>query len=71
VDRFLGDPALDPAGIDALREVIVATGALEEVERMITADAERALAALDTADVAAPADTVLHELATAATARRS
>ena len=70
VDRHLGDPALDHAGLDALREVIVATGALAEVERMITADTDRALAALDTADLAPPAGGVLRELATAATARR-
>jgi geranylgeranyl diphosphate synthase type I len=71
VDRYLGDPALDRAGLDALREVIVATGALAEVERMITAETERALAVLDSADIAPPADTVLRELAAAATARRS
>ena len=70
VDRHLGDPALDLAGVEALREVLVDTGALAEVERLIAAGAERALDALDTAEVAPPAGQVLRELAAAATARR-
>jgi len=70
VDRLLGDPALDLAGVELLREVLVDTGALAEVERMIAAGTEQALAALDTVEVAAPAGGVLRELAAAATARR-
>ncbi len=70
VDRHLGNPALDLAGVEALREVLVDTGALDEVERMIAAGAERALEALGTVDLATPADGVLRELAAAATARR-
>ena len=70
VDRHLGDPALDLAGVEALREVLVDTGALAEVEGMIAAGAEQALDALDTVEVAPPADRVLRELAAAATARR-
>jgi geranylgeranyl diphosphate synthase, type I len=70
IDRHLGDPALDLAGVAALREVLVETGALTEVERMIAAGSEQALAALDRVDVAPPADRVLRELAAAATARR-
>ncbi|HST65436.1 MAG TPA: polyprenyl synthetase family protein, partial [Mycobacteriales bacterium] len=45
--RHLGDPQLDPAGVAALSEVIVATGALAEVERMIAGCTEQSLAALD------------------------
>jgi geranylgeranyl diphosphate synthase, type I len=71
VDRYLGDPTLDLAGVEALREVLVRTGALAEVERMIAAGAEQALDALNTVEVAPPADEVLRELAAAATARRS
>ncbi|HZB51938.1 MAG TPA: polyprenyl synthetase family protein [Mycobacteriales bacterium] len=70
VDRHLGDPALDLAGVEALREVLVDTGALDAVERMIATGAERALDALAAVEVAAPADGVLRELAAAATARR-
>ena len=49
---------------------MVDTGALAEVERLIAAGTERALDALDTAEVAPPAGQVLRELAAAATARR-
>jgi geranylgeranyl diphosphate synthase type I len=69
IDRHLGDPALDLAGVAALREVLVETGALAAVERMIAAGTEQALDALDTVEVAPPADRVLRELAVAATAR--
>jgi geranylgeranyl diphosphate synthase type I len=70
VDRYLGDPALDIVGVESLREVLVDTGALAEVERMISACTEQALDALDRVEVAPPADHVLRELAAAATARR-
>jgi geranylgeranyl diphosphate synthase type I len=67
---LLGDPALKPAGVQSLREVIVATGALAEVEQMITDCTDQALAALDASAVDPHAGVVLRELATAATARR-
>lgn len=70
VDRHLGDPALDLAGVQALREVLVDTGALAEVERMIAAGTEQALDALDRVEMPPPAHSVLRELAAAATARR-
>ncbi len=41
VRRQLGDPRLDASGVDALREVIVDTGALDEVERLIAALTDR------------------------------
>lgn len=43
----VGDPALDAAGIAAIQEVVVATGALNEMELRIEALRSRALAALD------------------------
>jgi len=70
IDRHLGAPALDAAGVLALREAIVETGALAEVERMIEDCTDRALAALDSAPVDPEAGAVLRELAAAATARR-
>ena len=70
VDRHLGDPELDLAGVQRLREVIVASGALAEVERMIAHCTEQAFAALDAAVLDPEADVVLRELATAATSRR-
>jgi geranylgeranyl diphosphate synthase, type I len=69
LERNLGNPALDPAGVQRLREVIVATGALGEVERMIAGCTENALAALDASAIEPEADVVLRELAAAATIR--
>lgn len=68
VRRHLGDPHLSRPGVDALREVIVETGALDHVETLINALTDQALAALT--PVADPARDVLAQLAVAATARR-
>ena len=65
----LGDPDLDAAGVDQLREVLVSTGALERTERRITALTGAALAALATAPVEPVAADALRALATAATTR--
>ena len=49
VETLLGDPALDIAGVELLRSIIVETGALDACEKMIdgyTADAKAALAAV-------------------------
>lgn len=69
LDQRLGDPELDQAGVDQMREVLVSTGALARTEQRITALAEAALAALADAPLAAPAVDALRALATAATAR--
>ena len=69
VRRHLGDASLDAAGVDALREVLVETGAVDRVEAMIDERTEQALAALDRTPLAEEARVVLGELATAATAR--
>jgi geranylgeranyl diphosphate synthase type I len=71
VTRLLGDPHLDPGGVDALREVIVETGALAAVESLVDELVETSLAALAAADVAEPARAVLEGLVAAATARVS
>ncbi|MBR7839544.1 polyprenyl synthetase family protein [Actinospica durhamensis] len=65
----LGDPDLDAAGVAALQEVIVDTGALESVEERIAQRTRRALEALDGAPVTDEAREVLGELAIAATSR--
>ncbi|WP_196791056.1 polyprenyl synthetase family protein [Motilibacter aurantiacus] len=74
VERLLGDPELDAAGVTALREVIVDTGALARTEQLIAERRDTALAALGTAEesglIARPAARVLRDLAVAATARR-
>lgn len=61
----LGDPDLDAAAVDALREAIVATGALDAVERLIDELADEAFAALDAAGLAEPGASVLVDLARA------
>jgi geranylgeranyl diphosphate synthase type I len=69
VRRLLGDPGLDAAGVDALREVIVSTGALTATEELIDQLVEQARAALDGAGLGEPARGVLAGLVDAATAR--
>jgi geranylgeranyl diphosphate synthase type I len=65
----LGDPHLGADAIDDLRGIIVATGALDEVEFLIGRRTEEAVEALDGAQLAADARSALEELAIAATAR--
>jgi geranylgeranyl diphosphate synthase type I len=66
----LGDPGLDAAGIDRLREVIVSSGALARTERRIAALTATALAALDEVELDAEGREVLLDLAEVATRRR-
>ena len=66
--RHLGDPGLTAEGVDALREVIEATGALPAVEALIRSLTAQALDTLD--GVPEPARTALGRLAVAATMRR-
>jgi geranylgeranyl diphosphate synthase type I len=67
VRRSLGDPHLDPDGVDRLREVITDSGALGVVEEMIGELSGRALAAAE--GVEPPARGVLERLVAAATSR--
>jgi geranylgeranyl diphosphate synthase type I len=57
--------------VEALRGAIVATGALDDVERLIDGLTRSALEGLDTADLAEPGRTVLADLARAAVDRAS
>ncbi len=68
--RRLGDPGLDPAGVDQLREVITASGALDRTERRIATLTETALAALTGVDLDVESRQVLVDLAEVATRRR-
>jgi geranylgeranyl diphosphate synthase type I len=70
VRRLLGDPGLDDAGVERLREVIDATGALDHVEQLIEQRSMQAVDALDTYAIEDDAREVLAVLATAATRRR-
>ena len=69
VRQHLGDPTLDSAGIEALRQVLADTGALARVEELIATRTGEALTALKGAPITAEAIEVLHELAVAATRR--
>ena len=71
VRRHLGDPHLDADGVEALREVLVETGALAAVEELIADLVTESRAALDAADVADPAREVLSGLVDAATSRHA
>ena len=70
IDRRLGDPQLDEAGVADVRAVITGTGALAECELMIDRHVAEALAALDAAPITGEARAALAELAVTATARR-
>ncbi|MGZ4617059.1 MAG: polyprenyl synthetase family protein, partial [Actinomycetes bacterium] len=67
--RSLGDPRLDAAGVDRLRALMIDTGALDEVERLIVERCDAAHTALARADVEPAARTVLEQLVVAATTR--
>jgi geranylgeranyl diphosphate synthase type I len=67
--RHLGDAHLDPEGVQAVRGVILESGALDTVESMITGLTAEALNALAAGPVADPARDVLVALAAAATSR--
>ncbi len=69
VRRHLGDPRLDADGVTTLREVIVDTGALDRVERLLDELVAAARAALREAEVSPAARPVLAGLVGAATAR--
>ncbi len=67
----LGDRTLDDAQVAALREVIIATGALRQVEHRITDGTAHARAALDSAAISAESRAALDALAVAATNRHA
>jgi geranylgeranyl diphosphate synthase type I len=67
----LGDRAMDDAAVAALREVIVRTGALEEVEQRIAARTAAALTALESPGISVESRAALASLAEAATQRHT
>jgi geranylgeranyl diphosphate synthase type I len=67
---LLGDPALDAAGVTRLREILVRTGAVDEVEKLIERLTAEAVDALADAPIVDPtARQVLADLVVAATQR--
>jgi geranylgeranyl diphosphate synthase, type I len=69
LDKALGDPGLDDAGVRRLRELIHECGALAATERRIDELMTASLTALAAADMDEDARTVLRALAEAATRR--
>lgn len=67
LDRFLGDPELGPAGIDALRSVIVGSGALARAEALIDELTDRSLRELAAVPVDTESRAALAELVADAT----
>jgi len=70
VERRLGDPELDAAGVDELRTIIEETGALSACEKLIDRYTDQAREALAVAPIASDARDALADLAVAATVRR-
>ena len=69
LDQRLGDPTLDDAQISALQTMIVSSGALDRVERLIAEYSRTAERALSQAPLGRASVAELRELAQAATAR--
>jgi geranylgeranyl diphosphate synthase type I len=69
IRRHLGDQLLDEAGVAELQAVIRATGALEQVERLIATRTAQSLAALSDPALDPAAADALSQLADAATVR--
>ncbi|WP_308468647.1 polyprenyl synthetase family protein [Rathayibacter soli] len=69
VDELLGDPDLDSAQIATLQRTIRASGAVEDVERLIESNAEQANASLDEAPLDPAAIAQLRTLARSVTNR--
>jgi geranylgeranyl diphosphate synthase type I len=71
LETGLGDVALDDTGLSRLRELIVESGALNEVEQMISARVDEAQRALDSAVIRPEAEAALRELVARATDREA
>jgi geranylgeranyl diphosphate synthase type I len=69
IDRLLGDPALDAAGVATLREILTGTGAADRVEALIADDADAARKTLAEAGLPGEVHHALDRLVTAATER--
>jgi geranylgeranyl diphosphate synthase type I len=67
--KRLGDPSLDADGVAELQQVLDESGARKSVEEMIDEGYERAMLALDEADITDEGRTALVALADAAIRR--
>lgn len=71
LDSALGDPSLDQTAAEAVRGILIATGAAAAVEQMITDRLHAAERALEGSTLREPATTALNRLAAAAAHRTS
>jgi geranylgeranyl diphosphate synthase type I len=69
LDELLGDPELDDTQVRMLQETIRGSGAIEEVERLISSNVDRARAALEDAPISPEARDALWALADSVTVR--
>jgi geranylgeranyl diphosphate synthase type I len=69
LEAGLGNPDLDPGGVERLQQVIIDSGARDAVEKMITHDYDLAMAELAEAAVTEDGRTALKALAAAAVRR--
>ena len=69
--RNFGRPDLNLEQIDTMREIIIETGALAELEKLIEEMRSKALAALESRGITEQAASLLEEMAVAATTRTS
>ncbi|WP_244283300.1 polyprenyl synthetase family protein [Streptomyces flavidovirens] len=69
LEKLVGDPGLDEGGAARIRDILIATGARDSVEHMITSRRERALRSLDTGPFPLAATDALRQIAYDTTTR--
>tara|TARA_R110002051_G_scaffold33917_3_gene75438 strand:+ start:10010 stop:11128 length:1119 start_codon:yes stop_codon:yes gene_type:complete len=69
LDELLGDPDLSDEQVNMIRSTLTESGAVDQVERVISRNLERACEAIESANLAPTARAQLLQLATAATTR--
>jgi geranylgeranyl diphosphate synthase type I len=69
LETLLGDENLSQEGVEGLREILIETGSLADVENMIETSTQQAITNLERANLNQQATLILIDLAKAATAR--
>jgi geranylgeranyl diphosphate synthase type I len=69
LETLLGDENLSQEGVEGLREILIETGSLADVENMIETSTQQAITNLERANLNQQATLILTDLAKAATAR--
>ena len=71
IAKYFGDRRLDPDGVEALRTIIIETGARDHVEDLIEKLTLTALDALNRDEISPAAHALLNELASIALGKNS